>query len=508
MRLVAGERDNLIMNTVPRFQPANDRVLLLAATAQAFKVPTAGVVSPASIVFTAALLNMAGIVDISASDGSALELDGNTATLRYAAMASNTTTITARIVIDGLTYTASQMVSKIFDGAAGNSSRACYSKTSLASLASAPAKISTAGITSFPPLNTWGPGTVWEGSPQAFAAGESLYRSDGTFNPASGTTNWSAPYLNALKVGQLSAISADLGAITAGTLRAVTLYGGPGYLTKDYLWPTNGLGGFHLSAEGLLMGCLSTGKYFQATAKGDVFMPGVKVENGLATFSGLLSGATGTFSGNVTTGSGLGFRVEMGPDDPIYAMWAGAGEKNDTNAIFYLKRSAAGYFGGALTAGSLRTAVTSPEINADAQLINGPFGSNGGLITVICSFEWSRSLGSTRATYTAGAGTTRAVVSLYRGLAGAPVDTLLASSTFTGPPPAIENTSIFDELSTCKLSVSGSFTFTDDTRSSADHTYRVTVAMVEQAVNIGARPGADRPPLIAVYQRLSNTTVE
>ncbi len=497
MRLVAGERDNLIMNTVPRFQPANDRVLLLAATAQSFKVPATGVASPAAITFTAALLNMVGVVDISTSDGSVLELDGNVATLRYAAMASNTTTITARIVVDGLTYTASQTVSKVFDGVTGNSSRVCYSKTSLSSLASAPATISTAGNTSFPPLNTWGEGTVWEGSPQEFAAGESLYRSDGIFNPASGTTKWSAPYLNALKVGRLSAISADIGEITAGTLRAVTIFGGPGYITKDYAWPSNGLGGFHLSAAGLLMGCYSTGKYFQATADGNVYMPGVKVENGLA-----------TFSGNITTGTGTGFRIEMGPTDPIYAMWAGAGAKNDVNAVFYLKRDGAGYFGGALTAGTLRTAVTSPEINPNAQLVNGPFGSNGGLITVICSFAWSRTLGSTRATYTAGAGSTQAVVRLYRGLAGGPTDTLLATSTFTGPPAAIENTIIFEEMSTCSLGVSGSFTFTDDARSNADHTYRVTVAMVEQAVTIGSRPGADRPPLNAVIQRLSNTTAE
>ncbi len=295
MRPIAGERDNIIMNTVPRFAPATDRVLLLAATAQAFKVAATGLASPAAITFTAALLNMAGAVDIVTSDGSVLELAGNVATLRYAAMASNTTVITARIVVDGLTYTASQTVSKLFDGVTGNSSRVCYSKTSLSSLASAPATISTAGSASYPPLNTWGAGTVWEGSPQEFAAGESLYRSDGIFNPASGTTTWSAPYLNALKVGRLSAISADIGEITAGTLRAVTIYGGPGYLTKDYAWPTNGLGGFHLSSAGLLMGCYSTGKYFEARADGNLYMPGLKVENGQAVFSGQLSGVAGTF---------------------------------------------------------------------------------------------------------------------------------------------------------------------------------------------------------------------
>ena len=265
---------------------------------------------------------------------------------------------------------------------------------------------------------------------------------------------------------------------------------------SSYAWPSSGEG-FYLGPEGLRLGNLGTGKYFNVGAGGDISAPGFTIVNGKA-----------TFAGNVVSGTGSGFRVEMGPDDPVYAMWAGAGAKNDVNAIFYLKRNGAGYFGGALTAGTLRTAVTSPEINPNAQLINGPFGSNGGLITVICSFDWQRSLGSTRAKYTAGAGSTQAVVRLYRGLAGAAADTLLATSTFTGPPAAIENTLNFDEPSTCNLSVTGAFTFTDDAHSTADHTYRVTVAMVEQAVTIGTRPGADRPPVNAVYQRLSNTTVE
>ena len=307
----------------------------------------------------------------------------------------------------------------------------------------------------------------------------------------------------ALIADKLSAIRAILGDVTAGTIGSSVIYGGPGYPTPAYGWPmgTGGGKGFHLSAAGLLMGDYNGGapgaQYVAITADGSISAPGFTIAGGRA-----------NFSGNVVTGAGTGFRIEMGPDDPVYAMWAGAGAKNDVNAIFYLKRSGAGYFGGALTAGALRTAVSSPEINPNAQLINGPFGSNGGLITVICSFDWQRSLGSSRATYTAGGGATRAVVSLYRGLAGAPADTLLASSTFTGPPAAIENTLIFDEKSTCKLSMSGSFTFTDDARSTADHTYRVTVAMVEQAVTIGSRPGADRPPVNTVYQRLSNTTVE
>lgn len=489
MRIIAGERDNLIMNTVPRFQPANDRVLLLAATAQSFKVPATGVASPAAITFTAALLNMVGVVDISTSDGSVLELDGNAATLRYPAMASNTTTITARIVADGLTYTASQTVSKIFDGVTGNSSRVCYSKTSLVSLASTPATISTEGGASFPPLNTWGAGTVWEGSPQEFAAGESLYRSDGIFNPASGTTKWSAPYLNALKVGRLSAISADIGEITAGTLRAVTIYGGPGYLTKEYAWPTNGQGGFHLSAAGLLMGCYSTGKYFNATADGNLYMPGMKIENGQATFSGLLNGARGLFSGNVVTGTASGFRVEMGPDDPIYVLWAGSGVKNDVNAIFYLKRDGSGYFGGSLSAGTLKTAVSNPAFDPNAQVIDGPFGSNGGTINVVCSLDWGYYQSSRRHDYSLGSGSLGASLYLYRKI-GSGDEELVQSLSLSGSVE-IENYSDPDQQSTCTQTIAGSLTYTDMAATTQNRTYRAVVAITQQNIIMTRRRGSD-----------------
>ena len=219
MSAIVGERDRMIINTVPRFQPANDRVLLLAATAQAFKVAATTIAAPASIDFTAGLVNMQGQVTFTASNASVLTRTGNVATLAYAGMVGDSVTVTATIVVDGLTFTASQTVSKIFDGVTGNSARVAYSKTTLLSLASAPATISTQGDASFPPINTWGAGTVWEGSPPLFGAGESLYRSDGIFNPASGTTKWAAPYLNALKVGNLEAINTKTGnLLVTGTI--------------------------------------------------------------------------------------------------------------------------------------------------------------------------------------------------------------------------------------------------------------------------------------------------
>ncbi|MGK5020769.1 tail fiber domain-containing protein [Janthinobacterium sp. LB2P10] len=313
------------MNTVPRFAPATDRVLLLAATAQHFKVAATTIATPARIDFTAGFVNMEGQVAFAASNTSVLTRVGNVVSLTSGGMVGDSVTITASIVVDGLTYTASQTISKIYDGVTGNSSRVCYSKTSLSSLASAPATLSTEGATSYPPLNTWGAGTVWEGSPQEFTAGESLYRSDGIFNPASGTTLWSAPYLNALKVGRLSAISADIGEITAGTLRAVTIYGGPGYLTKDYAWPTNGLGGFHLSPAGLLIGNPAQGKYVQIDAAGNFYAPGFSIVDGSATFSGTLSAASGTIGLLQTSASGR--RITLSSGSNLLKAYSASGDE-------------------------------------------------------------------------------------------------------------------------------------------------------------------------------------
>ena len=106
-------------------------------------------------------------------------------------------------------------------GDQGASARICYSKTTLTSLASTPATITTSGPSSFPPNDSWGGGTVWQATPQAITAGESVYQSDGIYNPATGVTVWNVPYLSALKVGSLSAISANTGNLTvSGTIQS------------------------------------------------------------------------------------------------------------------------------------------------------------------------------------------------------------------------------------------------------------------------------------------------
>ena len=104
------------------------------------------------------------------------------------------------------------------NGVDGLSSRICYAKSTVNPLSSTPATITVAGSGTFPPYNTWGGAETWVATPMALAAGEFMYQSDGIYNPSTGNTVWNVPYLSNLKVGSLSAISANMGTITAGDL--------------------------------------------------------------------------------------------------------------------------------------------------------------------------------------------------------------------------------------------------------------------------------------------------
>lgn len=104
-------------------------------------------------------------------------------------------------------------------GTTGASARICYTKTTLSSLSSSPSTITTSGSSSYPPNDSWGSGTVWQATPPSIVAGESVYQSDGIYSPTTGNTIWNVPYLSALKVGSLSAITANMGTLTAGKIQ-------------------------------------------------------------------------------------------------------------------------------------------------------------------------------------------------------------------------------------------------------------------------------------------------
>lgn len=102
------------------------------------------------------------------------------------------------------------------NGSTGASARVSYTSTTLTSLASSPATITVSGDTT-PPYGSWSGGN-WQSTPPSISAGESLYQSDGIYNPSTNQTVWNVPYLSSLKVGSLSAITANMGQLTSGTI--------------------------------------------------------------------------------------------------------------------------------------------------------------------------------------------------------------------------------------------------------------------------------------------------
>lgn len=79
--------------------------------------------------------------------------------------------------------------------------------------------IQTFGAASVPPNDSWGlTGTVWSLSTPTPAPGQYLWKTDGIYNPETGYTTWETPYWSSLKVGNLSAISANMGTLNAGKI--------------------------------------------------------------------------------------------------------------------------------------------------------------------------------------------------------------------------------------------------------------------------------------------------
>jgi hypothetical protein len=131
-------------------------------------------------------------------------------------------------------------------GTTGASARICYSKTSYSSMNSTPLTVTTSGSTSFPLSGEWAFDTVWEATPPAIVAGESVYQSDGIYSPTTNQTVWNVPYLSALKVGSLSAITANLGQVTAGNMTIGTTSQGlfvnnPSYANAIYAFQNSRL---------------------------------------------------------------------------------------------------------------------------------------------------------------------------------------------------------------------------------------------------------------------------
>jgi hypothetical protein len=80
--------------------------------------------------------------------------------------------------------------------------------------------VTTTGPTSLPSVGDWSPtaATAWSSTTQTPSSGQALFMTVGTYDPGTNQTTWQVPFLANLKVGSLSAITANMGTLTAGSI--------------------------------------------------------------------------------------------------------------------------------------------------------------------------------------------------------------------------------------------------------------------------------------------------
>jgi hypothetical protein len=97
-------------------------------------------------------------------------------------------------------------------GASGASYVTAYCASSTGTTSTAPAQ--TTGKTSLPATNDGGIAGTWAATVPTLSTGQYLYQSDGIYDPSTNKVTWSIPYWSSLKVGSLSAVSANTGRLT------------------------------------------------------------------------------------------------------------------------------------------------------------------------------------------------------------------------------------------------------------------------------------------------------
>ena len=154
------------------------------------------------------------------------------------------------------------------------------------------------------------------------------------------------------------------------------------------------------------------------------------------------------------------------------------------NALEWKDTGGNGYFGGSIVAGTYSTALTTTDLSADAFVEIGPFGSNGGVINIVCSLQLN-SMASGTSTNPAGKpGDPVYTIQLSELVNGSWV--VRQTQTYHGAGTIVNNE--YDRESRkyhwlLTQSASGSFTYTDNKRTTTDRTYKLAITS-RSGVNI------------------------
>lgn len=144
----------------------------------------------------------------------------------------------------------------------------------------------------------------------------------------------------------------------------------------------------------------------------------------------------------------------------------------ESNAIAYLKTNGDAYFGGSLSAGVLRNAGTTSLQTANAEIVVGPFSSNGNPKQVVLSYSyfWTRNI-TDQVSYS---GSTSATILLQRSFDGTNWTTI-STLNVTGSVSGDDGFGQF-EPGYIQVQMGGSTTFTDTNGPGSNYHYRGIIA--------------------------------
>lgn len=144
----------------------------------------------------------------------------------------------------------------------------------------------------------------------------------------------------------------------------------------------------------------------------------------------------------------------------------------EANAIYYLKTNGSAYFGGSLSAGTLKTSGQTSDTTAAATVTIGPFGSNGNPINVVLSYE-TRSFGTGAAGQQDQNFAISSTIYLYRTIAPG-AEALVATLPLSGS--CSHGSHVPGEGHAYSQTLSGSVTYTDVAGGAGNRTYRAVIA--------------------------------
>ncbi len=309
--------------------------------------------------------------------------------------ASNTTTVTYRATYGSSTIDKVFTLTKSLAGATGStgstggtgttgdSARRGYTDVTGNSLATTPTSSTTSGSSSFPSTGVWGETVAWTALPPApIAAGHALFQIDGVYSPTTGNTVWGIPYLSSLKVGTLSAIAADMGTITAGTITGALIRTASSGRRIEIDYSTNTLKGYDSGGTAVISVGATFAGQISATG-GETVYPTIQGIHTRSTVNvdyppgvyGTADGHNGVW-GNST--GGYGVRAASTNNYALYARSAAIesifGENTSGTASGHGVRGQAKFNGSSSIASGVVAATNGYDFYADGAGTNyGPF---------------------------------------------------------------------------------------------------------------------------------------